>query len=170
MNDQGMYDVTIKDQGFNEASTGTEQFWLQFDTENYIEGDGSVRPVVEICERTAYLPITAKTAAKVISQLREIGFDGDSFTDLEPGGRCSLIGASTRMRCFHDEWKGNTREKWELPYSGGSGPGQADGIARKLDALFGADLKKTATKQPTQKPPEPVNTGTGEATADDVPF
>ncbi len=171
MYEQGQYHCEVTSQGFSESQSGTPFFFLKVEPDSYIEAGGEVRPVHDVAERTVYMYLTDKTNDRVIGQLRELGFDGSSFRELEPGGGYSFVGDTIILRCEHDVYENKRREKWDIPFSGGAE--QTEGVARRLDRLFGADLKRTATnpvKQPTSPPSEPTNIGTGEAAADDVPF
>jgi hypothetical protein len=171
MYEPGIYNVRITNQGFDEASTQTRFFWMAFDPQDYIEVDGTVRPVHEVSERTIRMYITGATFDRVIGQLRSLGFTGSRFSELEPGGGFSFIGQDFELECQHETYKGKTREKWDVPYKRTE---QKDGVARDLDALFGAELQKSATrqapKQTPQSPPKTADPTTGEVPGDDVPF
>jgi hypothetical protein len=78
---EGPYKCRVLDQGFNEAKTGTAQFWLKFLVLERIEpfNDG-----IEQFSRTAYFPITEKTADRLMHDLHTLGYTGHTFDGLDP--------------------------------------------------------------------------------------
>ena len=168
---QALHNVIVRDQGFGKSSNDKPLFWMTFDVEDEIQPDGTAQPVPNRYERTTRLYFSDAAKDRSVEILRGLGFTGDSFRDLEPGGGFSFIGRIIQVDCQHDEYEGKQHEKWELPYKSNS-PEQTEGIARDLDALFGADLRSTAKKAAPKLEPKP-DTSTGEVASppvDDVPF
>lgn len=165
---QGRYNTIVREQGFTESKNGNVGFWVKVDVTDSIAADGAVEPTPAAWERTAKLWFSEKSKDRSLEILEGLGFTTGDFRDLEPGGSFSFVGKSIELRCLHEEWEGKQIEKWEFPFAGSSWTPEATvNAGRHLNALFGADLKKKAAPA---KPAEPINTGTGEATGDDVPF
>ena len=131
----GRYECIIRSQGFElSKEKKTPCFWLSF-MPITSEGDGAY-------SRTVQLWLTDKTIDNVVARLRTLGWEGTSFKDLEPGG-FTFIGKTVWLRCDHEQHDDRIYEKWEFPPPEGSGQQaeNVDGVARKLDALFGKALK-----------------------------
>lgn len=184
----GKYWGKITRQGFNEASTGTPQFVLSFEVVgqmNPADPAGDLLPVTARYERTAFMPLTEKTIERFLDDLAMLGFEGQSFAELNPDAEThvSFVEQEAMFSCEHDSYEGKTRERWRLASGGGTfelkNPLDAKGY-RKLDTLFGKALKSrfTGTK-PAAKPapekrqapePAPVGADDGDAPSDDIPF
>jgi len=112
-------------------------------------------------ERTVKLHLTTKTVDRTIAILRGMGWTGSRFSDLEHD---SFSGKVVELNCFHEPFEGNDYDKWEFPPPQSViDPVTDPAVAKKLDALFGSELKKTATKAETV--PAEVDEG-----GDDIPF
>jgi hypothetical protein len=126
----------VLDQGFNEASTGTAQLWLKV---LVLECRERVNEKLEQLSRVMYFPITAKTADRLMQHLRTLGFDGDSFEDLDPRrvGHHSFVGQEIELACRHEEDRNKTLcERWEFP-----------GTSRPLDEQKLRKLNQFLTKK-----------------------
>lgn len=165
---EGRYKGEIIEQGFGEASTGTVQFVLNvkiFETES---GD----PVQENT-RFVFKSITEKTMPYLLEDLRALGFNGTSLSQLDPdrADHHSLVGQTHLFFCKHEyDQQGNQRERWNL-YRGGNSldlkPPDSKKL-RDLDMLFGRAAKqKPAT---TKQPPPPPPSWSSDPTDDQVPF
>jgi len=178
--DQVNYVCEIINQGFVESSKGTPGFAIM------------VVPRAEICpntnqhldcpqyERQVTMWITDKTAERHASQLRLLGFEGSSFSQLDPArpGHHSLIGQEVVMVCKHEANQNDPTkvyDKFEFPFIGT--PMESDSkVATKLDALFGKTLKATAAAPKKEQAPAPVESYSNAEFAqasygdDDVPF
>jgi hypothetical protein len=65
--------------------------------------------------RRAYFPITEKTAPRVMSSLRTLGFPGDSFDRVGPRVDLfhSFVGKHVEFSCVHEaDLRGQQREVW----------------------------------------------------------
>lgn len=147
----GQYDGQITSQGFDVSTQKkTPFFWLTVD----ISADG-----LETYSREVRMYLTDKTVDRTIERLRSIGFTGGSFKDLEPGGSCSLVGTIVTLECKHEDGY----ERWDFPAPSGGGMSSEhkDGVARKLDALFGKALKGSGSQAPATEP---------EPDSGDIPF
>lgn len=110
----GRYKCRISSQGFNEASTGTRQFWIKFRVLERVEPfDDSL----EQHERTAYFAVTPKTADWVMDTLNLLGFQGSSFGGVDPRtkGFHNFIGDEVELSCSHEnDQTQNIREVWAV--------------------------------------------------------
>jgi hypothetical protein len=109
--EQGPHRCRVTDQGFNEASTGTPQFWIQFDVLERIE---PFNDSLEQYSRRAYFAITEPF---VMNDLHILGFKGDNFDGVDPRakGHHSFIGNEVELFCSHEnDLSGNPRERWTL--------------------------------------------------------
>src|SRR5688500_5972121 len=144
----GRYVVQVVDQGFgNSKQKLTPYFCL------------TVRPVARIItadehaaisdsyERYIMLYLTDKTVDNVIARLRRLGWNGTSFSQLDPSNEKyhSFEGLEIMATCEHEQMGDKTYERWRLAMGAGPAVHEAEeGITRKLDARFGKVLKSTA--------------------------
>src|SRR5215467_9871698 len=98
----GRYKCRITEQGFNEASTGTPQFWLRFQVLERIE---PFNDSLEKYSRTEYFAITEKTADRVMQGLHTLGFRGDGFDGVDPRieGFHSFMDCQVEFVCSHED-------------------------------------------------------------------
>ena len=162
---QGTYDCQITGQGMAESKEKkTPYFFLRF-LPISLNGE----KIHEDQEREVALWLTEKTIDRSIEVLRQLGWNGDSFKELEPGGGVILKGLHCKIRCEHEQVDANVWERWQFPFAGQATEHKA-GLSKKLDALFGKSLKKTAgTAKPVAKP-EPAEVATEVAGDDEIPF
>jgi hypothetical protein len=143
------YECEVIQQGFNESSAKkTSGFFLI--VKPICEVHPETGEHVEDClpyERTVQFWITEKTAERIITDLRKLGFEGKAFIDLDPDrrGTYSFVGQRIRVVCKHETSDGKTYDKFELPFLGSPRviPNQSN-VASKLDNLFGKKLKTSA--------------------------
>jgi hypothetical protein len=112
--DVGTYKTEVSGQGFTVASTGTIQFWLRFVV---LERVQPFNDNLDKYTRTLFLPITEKTADRVMYSLNTIGFEGDNFDDVNPlhKGYHSFVGLQLEMLCTHEPDQDNQpKERWSL--------------------------------------------------------
>ena len=156
----GRYRVRITQQGFNQASTGTSQFFLKFVVLECVE---PVNDSYEQHERTAWFAITEKRAAWTMRDLRSLGFDGDDFSGVDPRvkGFHSFIGEEKELSCQHEpNIQGALREKWGL-----------EGIPHPLSRDGVKDLNKFLSRKAQQRTNSPPAEKDGLGITDaDVPF
>ena len=156
----GTYDCQIVDQGFDVSKEKKTPFlWLSFQPAALVNLDGSTVDCTEHYDREVRMYLTEKTVERHIQRLRDIGFTGSSFKDLEPGGTCNLAEKVASIECKHEDGY----ERWDFPAPSGGGLSSEhkDGVARKLDALFGKALKGSASQAPVTEP---------EPDSGDIPF
>jgi hypothetical protein len=116
----------------------------------------SMEPVTYQYERTMWMSITEKTAERVVTDLRKIGYQANSFGPLDPSHAQheSFIGNQVDLYCKHEaDQHGQLREKWMISRQGGGmkiAPLEAKDV-RALDMLFGKALKNAAPTPPSQR-------------------
>ena len=97
-------------------------------------------------ERSVFMSLTEKTVDFVKRNLRQLGFTGDSMSQLDPRHpqHQSFEGQELEFWCGHDEYNGQTKEKWSIssPRKGVEIQELDGKKARALDALFGSALKE----------------------------
>jgi len=169
---EGLYEVRFKSQGFSESKEKkTPFFFLTFDPVNLILGD-DIHPVDARYECKVDLWLTEKTVERTVENLRTIGWEGNSFRDLEPGG-FSFEGVVGHLRCSHEQNGEKVYDKWDFPATGGVKVEHVSGMAKKLDALFGKALKASKPAAKAVEKPVPVtvpeDAGSVED-ADEIPF
>jgi hypothetical protein len=176
---QGLYRCIGIGQGFNESSTGTPQFLLNFKV-MAISVNGEYESLEQQYDRTSYMALTANTQSFVVEGLRRLGFDGASLTLLNPttANFHDFAGQEFEMWCKHDSYNGKPNEKWS-PGRGASEfkiekPLEAKKL-RDLDNLFGKALKATGAPASNKLRPVAVHDvpqpqWSEPITDDDVPF
>ena len=166
----GKYLVEITAQGFDESKEKkTPFFWLTFVPLGMINPEDPNGPLIPCneYEREIRLWLTERAAPYTITRLRSLGWTGESFAELEPGGDYSFVGKTVRLRCSHRHDGDKTYDHWEFPPVG-SDNHHSHGVAKKLDQLFGNELKKTSGKvtRRVKRQLEPVGVGYDE----ELPF
>lgn len=174
---QGVYVCEITNQGFDESKEKkTPYFWLE------------VRPLGQVnpedpegqlwgCEdflRSVSLWLTEKCVERSRDRLMGLGWDGNRWQDLEPGGPCSFAGKELRLQCTHEQNGDKVYEKWDFPFDGPKEMTHKAGLARGIDALFGRN-KKPPAQPPTTQRAAPRNTTAAPAASEnyakeDIPF
>lgn len=169
--EQGRYICRITDHGLSESSKkGTPFVFIKVRPISYLApGTHEPESVSQSFERTINKYLTDKTVENVARDLRNIGFDGDSFAQLDRGNdnAVNLTGQDVECYCeietFTDQ-NGQTKEKetWNIAFTFEMKPIDAKAV-RSLDAMFGKALKN-APKKPkdalSNKPAkQPVGAG-----------
>lgn len=108
-------------------------------------------------ERTIFLTLTEGTLGTtekpgwVMQNLTYLGFNGDSFAQLDPNDKdaISFVGLELDARCDHEDYEGKEREKWNIIRPGGGASGPTTKPAEKkevraLDSKFKSLLKANA--------------------------
>lgn len=142
---------------------------------------GDLLQVMQQYERSLFMSVTDNTIEWVMRDLQRLGFVGDSFALFDEGtpNFCRLIDSDHAFYCQHEAGQdGQLREKWGLAREN-TGPtvtplGNAE--ARKLDSLFGKQLKRLAAgpgpadASAPRKAPEPEPAPVSHPADDDIPF
>jgi hypothetical protein len=147
--DIGVHMGEVISQGLTKASTGTAQFILRVKILGVPDGTNYVAHSVQY-ERSIYMALTEKTMQYVVPKLQQLGFTGQSISQLDPSHphHQSFVGNQVDLWCAHEnDDKGGVREKWNI-----SRPQSAMEITpldskqvRELDSLFGRALRQAGT-------------------------
>ena len=164
---EGNYDCRIVGQFFGESEKkGTPFFGLRFYPQEGVHEDQTMDGEHE---REVRLYLTDATVERHIAWLQTLGWDGRSFTELEPGGL--EFSGFVRLRCVHEHRNDKVYEKWEVPLSSGERTEHVEGIAKRMDALFGKCLAKGKSKHETAEPRSlPPLEDDPDVNAQEVPF
>ena len=151
------YHCQVIEQGFAESQEKkTPFFYLKFYP--HVEGQESY-------ERDVRFYITDKTARIVVRKLRQIGWNGNDFSELEPNGTHSFLNTTVELECKHETNGNYTNEKWDVPFES-QGPEHQSGISKRLSTLYRDELNLTpATASPTSAATERPEHHKG-----DIPF
>lgn len=147
---EGRYLGEVTQQALGEAKTGNAQIVLKF---RVLEEENGA-PVQQQYERSVFLTITENTIKYLVPKLKAIGYTRDSFAyiDTSRSNHHSLISERAIFVCKHETNNdGLTREKWDVGISE-SGPIEVKPLEpsklRKLDSLFGKELKQLSVNAP----------------------
>lgn len=139
----GRFKGRITKWGLTESSKKkTEQFYVVFQVLAQIQDGEEVD--CPNSEQTIYRPITDNTIDYFVEDLRNLGFVGTDFSLLDPDtpGAHDFAGKEFVAKCKHEEYEGQTRERWEFGWAGGDlSPLDKTGVS-KLNQRFGAKLKQ----------------------------
>jgi len=157
---EGWHEGTIVDHGISQTGTGNPQVCLKIESQR----DG----------RTiwAYLPLTEKAVEYTVIKLRNAGFAGGSFADLEDG--TALRGNVIEYKVEHETYNGQTRAKvgWIADPNGGMSRSPAAAAnARRFDAALRANppMANPATSG-LHTPAAPASDAFGGDETGEVPF
>lgn len=169
---EGNYNATVIAQAFGESrEKGTPYFALTIRPDEFNSGEPEMEPVSGQ-ERTIWMYLTEGTAEFVARDLRTVGFVGSSFSDLDPANEKhhSLVGNRIPVYCKHEDYKGQTKEKWQISSGGGKIEHKPidNKSMRKLDALFGKHLK--AAKPANGQAAAAARSPAPALKDDDIPF
>lgn len=177
---EGTYPATVVGQCFDDGKFGM-QFLIELEID---DNTGS--------KRTAYMSLTNdkgdrhKNAHKTIAVIRHLGFSGSetSMARLDPShaNHFSFVGARCDLFCSHyTNDAGDAKVNWYIntPRAGMERTPPQKNALRKLDSLFGKELKEPAAEgtqapqtQPpsSDRPPDNVPNDSDLASGEDLPF
>lgn len=175
--DEGVYLCKVIDQGLQTTKTGKAMLVFKVQPQARLRqsynATGELVEEQEIprssYERTVRLVINeddARSLEFALTKLRYAGFISDRFEDLD------LYGRMVRCECKYGEYNNKPTEDWELALPPRkSEPLKSDNsIARRLNSIFGRELKKTSTVA-TAAQPVLAGVGAGSPPEDDeIPF
>lgn len=176
----GRYLGIVIEQAFSESSNGNAQFILRCQVVGKFDENGTLCefPSGRVRERSVFMTITENTIDFVIDALRAIGYEGSTFSGLDPQtpGFHNFASHEIPLYCQHEEYQGQWRERWRIS-SGGGGlnvkPLDPKGL-RALDAMYGKALKATdKTKQNGSPKPKTIDEANAEIQKEqpaDIPF
>jgi hypothetical protein len=171
----GTYVFKVTNQGFSESKDKKTPFFFLEGEPIAVVANDEQQPVDQSYQRTISLYITQKTHERVIEELRNLGWEGRKFGELDLSNpkAHSFLGQEIVVQCRLEPYDGGVSEKWELPYNAqGREPQKSDvKVASKLDAMFGKTLAKGAVaKQQASTAARREEVAAGNRNGDDVPF
>lgn len=172
---QGRYRVRVVSQSFSESKSGKPQFVLRvvpIGRYNF-ERPGGALDTCHDEERGIYMTITDKSIDYVVDKLAALGFDGRSFSELDPEtpNHVSFVGKEIDAVCKHEEYQGKVGEKWDVSLASTAPGATLDSAGvRKLDALYGSKLKRGVGNAKLVKREVAQASANGNVTEDDIPF
>ena len=121
MQQAGTYSGTLTRASLGKASNDSLQAVLRYNI-THVEVDGAWQEI-EPLERKVFLSFNGDAKPYSKKKLKLIGFEGKFEQD---GDQQLMVIPSnpTTITCKHDTWNGVTREKWDIPLSGGGGDGK----------------------------------------------
>ena len=138
MIEEGVYSGHLNEVQVGKSKNGSDGVFTSW----LIEGEDTTR--------TVYTYITANTEKYAIKKLQAIGFNFD-FADPQ----CSMI--STNLRCTHDEYNGEPKERWDFSYGGGIEVSPLDkSDVAKLNAKYKQYRSTSAPASARPAPPVPA--------------
>lgn len=170
--DIGVHVGEVISQGLTKANTGTPQFILRVKILGIPEGETYSTHRTQY-ERSIYMALTEKTMQYVVPKLQQLGFTGQSISQLDPSHphHQSFVGNQVDLWCAHEnDTKGGVREKWSIsrPQSEMQITPLDSKQVRELDSLFGKALGKSAPSEVATK--SNSRDDSLEITDDDIPF
>lgn len=149
--DAGLYAAKVVAQGFDVSKEKrTPFFWLAYEPLCLVNAEGDDIGQCARDEREVRLYITDGTIENLLGKLRYLGWNGSSWSELEPGGSHSFVGQEIIVECRHEQVNERVYERWELPGSRRQRSEAVQGVARKLDTLFGRQTKAVAPTPPAR--------------------
>lgn len=144
---KGLYLAKVAGQMLSKSSNkGTDQFVLTFYPIAEIDRETREHYDCEDGERSLFFYLTENTIKRVVEDLRSLGFDRNSFLDLDPStpNHFSFVDKEIEVECDLETYEGKERERWRLAGAGGMQlKPMEDSDKRRLDALFGKCLKSS---------------------------
>jgi hypothetical protein len=133
--DPALYRIRIIDQCFVESRQGTPGLSLTF---KVIQNLDNPEAPVKSYKRSLTLWVSEKTRSRVMHQLHQLGYEGDTFTGVDPDtkGFHSFAETETDAVCAHESNDRGTFEQWTLASNGGGNKPQKlrdKSILRRLD-------------------------------------
>lgn len=172
----GRYWCKVTGQAMGKSKAGNAQFILSFAVVGKVDPSDPGGELIACPknERRMFLTITEKTGEYVIEDLKRLGYQKQSFKFLDPerDGYHDFTGHEFEARCDPNEYEGKTTEKWRVASDGYKPePPDANDI-KKLDMLFGKQLKEAfPAEKPQRSAGPPASTEeVVSAAKDDIPF
>lgn len=166
MLEAGDYFGQLKQWGIDEPKEGkTPSIWLEFNV-SHVSAKGAWVETGEQ-KRTIYLFISDAAWPYTMEKLNRLGFNGN-FGTMDFGDEAKNRGV--QLTCRHEEYKGKSREKWDLFYEGGSASyteASPDTI-RRLNAKWKAQSTPAPASKP--KPPAPASRAADNSSPDHSPI
>lgn len=93
-------------------------------------------------ERSIFRVITENTIDFLVTDLKNLGYTPDTFDALDPAHpqAFNFEGIEVKVRCVHEDYKGETKEKWQFAWGQEIKPLERKEVSQ-LNAMFGSRLK-----------------------------
>lgn len=146
-------------------NSGTPFFAIEFEPTQSTGANGF--PDV-VYKREVTLFVTEKAAKYTIEKLRELGWNGTQFSNLDPATDKyhSFEGQEVALTC---EINDKGYDSWNLAYSGESKESDP-AVANRLDNLFGKALVSSVSAKPAQSQKPQQEAPAADPSPGEVPF
>lgn len=152
----GRYRCTVVNQGFgNSKQKATPYFYLTVKPFERVISSEIAERCAESYEREIMLYITDATLKYLVPKLREMGWQGNDWGDLDPlsGEHHSFSNEVVVASCDIEQVDDKVYEKWNLAGGRTFEHERDDNVVRTLNAMFGKALKGGSASNPKPKPP-----------------
>ncbi len=170
MIETGSYVGIVFEWNLSQTSNNNPQFVLSFELKGRVNPEDPEGELL-YCERETrriYMVITGKTADFVIRDLKHLGYNRNTFAELDPDNPegFDFGGIEVPVSCKHEVYRGEPKERWSLNYAPAVRKLE-DKEVRRLDQLYGKIFEQSA---PVEEH-DPVLPDASEAPPDDeIPF
>ena len=166
---------TLAQFGLTEMGNKTPTVWLEFNvthvagTEAEGAGEGGWVQLGTPARRTVYLFCSDGAWLYTEEKLGRLGFNGMFGDGMDFGEDAKARGVA--LDCAHEEYQGQTREKWDLAYAGANRDAAPEDVQRLLTARWRQSHAAPAAP-PAGKPrtPESPLGPAGPVNESDIPF
>jgi hypothetical protein len=136
--DPGRYRIRILDQCFVESRQSTPGLSLTF---KVIQNLDNLEAPVKPYKRSLTLWVSEKTRSRVMHQLHQLGYEGDTFAGVDPDtkGFHNFADTEADAICSHESTDRGTFERWELASDGNGKPQKLRNKAAVLRRLDGEE-------------------------------
>jgi hypothetical protein len=138
MIEEGDYRARVEDYGVSPADSGGQHptAFIKFKLIGRY-ADGGVLEECPASVRHYFKAVTANTYEWVLRDLKKVGYDREGIDGFDPEapGAPNLFGREFDVHCTHEEYKGETKERWSV----GRRPRPRKRVDR--DVLAGLDAK-----------------------------
>lgn len=150
MMNEGRYFGKLKDAVTSETGRGSLQVVLSFSISHVAENGDWCE--INTVDRRVFLSLSDRAWSYTEKKLKALGFEGD-FGTMEFGSEVHDQGIA--LNCAHDEYEGETKEKWDIAdWGGGAGAERApEDKLRRLNAKWRNDNQQPAQPAGAPSPP-----------------
>lgn len=150
---------------------GTPQIAFSFTPIGFYGPSGTI----ETCaadDRTIFRYISDGTIDYLIQELAALGFNRDSFSEIDSDHPNAFPWAGVEFDCRlgYEEFEGKEKERWEFARGAPKGKPIEDQKVRELDAKYGAYLKGRSVPTNGAKPVKPAAAAAATNSDADIPF
>jgi len=155
----GRYACVVTQQALGKTSKDNPQLVLRVRVMGVYTAPNEVEPFDRQWERTIYRVITEKTMEYVRRDLEALNAPVRRLSELDPSNPhgVSLVGNEVDCQCRHEDYNGDTVERWSIAWKPGEHDLDAGALSaqemRSLDAMFAAGAKAAGGAAPPYAPP-----------------